>query len=89
MAIEPRTLDVRPILIAGGEPFGAIMEAVATLAPQQPLRLLATFKPVPLFAVMEGKGYRHAERALDGGDWEVLFSPQDAGAGGPTNEARP
>lgn len=89
MAIEPHTLDVRPILIAGGEPFGAIMEAVASLAPQQALRLLATFKPVPLFAVMEGKGYRHAERALEGGDWEVLFSPADAASGRATKELRP
>lgn len=75
MTVEPRTLDVRPILQAGGEPFGEIMQAVADLEPQQGLRLLASFKPVPLFAVMEQKGFRHEARPLDDGDWEVVFTP--------------
>ena len=78
MTVDPRTLDVRPILKAGGEPFGDIMQAVAALEPQQGLRLLASFKPVPLFAVMEQKGFRHAARPLDGGDWEVVFTPAGA-----------
>lgn len=78
MTVDPRTLDVRPILKAGGEPFSDIMQAVAALEPQQGLRLLASFKPVPLFAVMEQRGFRHAARPLDGGDWEVVFTPARA-----------
>jgi len=78
MTIDPRTLDVRPILQAGGEPFGEIMQAVASLERHQSLRLLATFKPVPLFAVMEQRGYRHVVQPLDGGDWEVIFSPVES-----------
>jgi uncharacterized protein (DUF2249 family) len=74
--LSPLTVDVRPILRAGGEPFAEIMTAVAGLAPGQALRLFATFKPVPLFAVMAGKGFDHQERAIDGGDWEVLFTPK-------------
>jgi uncharacterized protein (DUF2249 family) len=66
-------LDVRPILRAGGEPFGKIMEAVQTLAPDQGLRLYATFKPVPLFHVLGSKGFSYEANELDGGDWEVLF----------------
>ncbi|MBN9551471.1 MAG: DUF2249 domain-containing protein [Alphaproteobacteria bacterium] len=68
-------LDVRPVLRAGGEPFQKIMEAVAALAPGQGLRLLATFKPVPLFSVLGSKGFSHEERELEDGDWEVLFQP--------------
>lgn len=71
-------VDVRPILRAGGEPFSVIMSALEGLAPGQGLRLLATFKPVPLFAVMEKKGFAHAEQPLDGGEWEVLFTPSGA-----------
>lgn len=71
-------LDVRPILRSGGEPFGAIMAAVNQLRPGQRLRLLATFKPVPLFQVMARRGYDHAPQELDGGDWEVIFSPSAA-----------
>ena len=83
--ISPRTLDVRPILAAGGEPFADIMVAVAGLEYGQALRLIAPFKPVPLFAVMEKKGFSHTERALDGSDWEVLFKPGAT----PSTAARP
>lgn len=55
-------LDVRPILKSGGEPFQKIMETVALLAPGQGLRLLAPFKPVPLFGVLGSKGFSHEER---------------------------
>ena len=75
MTIAPQTLDVRPILKAGGEPFPQIMQAIAKLQAGQGLRLLATFKPEPLYAVMKNKGYSHSDKALDGGDWEVVFTP--------------
>lgn len=68
-------VDVRPILRAGGEPFGEIMQAIATLKPGEGLRLLATFKPTPLFHVLGSKGFSHEAKELDGGEWEVLFSP--------------
>ncbi len=78
MSIPPFDLDVRPILRDGGEPFGAIMEAVAGLAPGQSLRLLATFKPIPLFGVLGARGFEPTAREIGGGDWEVLFTPQAA-----------
>jgi len=68
-------LDVRPILAEGGEPFGAIMEAVAKLAPGQGLRLLAPFKPAPLFHVLGQRGFEPTAREIGGGDWEVTFRP--------------
>jgi hypothetical protein len=74
-------LDVRPILRAGGEPFEKIMQAVNTLPPGQGLRLFATFKPTPLLHVLGGSGFSHQARELEGGDWEVLFTPMDATAG--------
>ncbi len=83
---SPATLDVRPILAAGGEPFEEIMLAVASLSPGQGLRLLASFKPVPLFGLMSQRGYTHAEREIGGGDWEVTFSPA-ANGGAQTHTA--
>jgi uncharacterized protein (DUF2249 family) len=68
-------IDVRPVLRAGGEPFGEIMSAINSLQPGEGLRLLATFKPVPLFSVLGSKGFTYEAKELDGGDWEVLFSP--------------
>ncbi|MBN9244720.1 MAG: DUF2249 domain-containing protein [Mesorhizobium sp.] len=81
-------LDVRPILRDGGEPFSAIMEAVGALAPGQSLRLLATFKPLPLFQVLGARGFGAAAREIGGGDWEVIFTPQGAAAPEPP-AARP
>ncbi|TPJ54805.1 DUF2249 domain-containing protein [Mesorhizobium sp. B2-6-4] len=71
-------LDVRPILSEGGEPFGAIMEAVAALAPGQSLRLLASFKPIPLFQVLGARGFEPSAREIGNGDWEVIFTPVNA-----------
>lgn len=73
--MKPLDLDVRPILRAGGEPFGAIMSAVRELAPGQSLRLLAPFRPDPLFQVLARQGLANDARQVEGGDWEVLFSP--------------
>ena len=68
-------VDVRPTLRAGGEPFEQIMKAVNALKPGEGLRLLATFRPTPLFHVLGSKGFAHEAREIGGGDWEVLFSP--------------
>lgn len=68
-------LDVRPILAAGGEPFGRIMETVTSLGPDEGLRLLAPFRPVPLFGALASKGFTYQDREIGGGDWEVLFTP--------------
>lgn len=70
-------VDVRPILRAGGEPFSTIMATLGRLQPDEGLRLYATLKPIPLFGVMAEKGFVHSEKELDGGDWEVLFTPAE------------
>lgn len=75
MSIPHYDLDVRPILREGGEPFSVIMDAVGKLAPGQGLRLLATFKPVPLFHVLSARGFESAAREIGNGDWEVIFTP--------------
>lgn len=66
-------LDVRPILEAGGEPFGAIMNAVASTASDGAIRLRATFKPTPLFHVLGQQGWQHWIERGEGADWIVWF----------------
>jgi len=80
MSSEPFELDVRPVLRDGGEPFELIMQAIGKLAPGQAFRLLATFRPDPLFAVLGARGYAHAARELADGDWEIMFTPTNADA---------
>lgn len=87
MSVPHYDLDVRPILRSGGEPFSVIMEAVGKLAPGQGLRLLATFKPVPLFHALGARGFESSAREIGGGDWEVIFTPTGAAAEPPVNSA--
>lgn len=75
---EPLTLDVREELRRGGEPLPRIMETVRQLAPGQALRLLATFEPLPLYAVLGRKGFDHQAMRHNVEDWEVLFTPGTA-----------
>ena len=51
------TLDVRPMLAKGQEPFAAIMQAADALGPDQTLRLIAPFRPVPLIGVLRQRGF--------------------------------
>lgn len=86
-AVEPLTLDVREELRNGGEPLPRIMQTLRNLAPDQPLRLLATFEPLPLYAVLSKKGFGHSSKRVGEGDWEVLFTPGTATAPGPAPQA--
>jgi uncharacterized protein (DUF2249 family) len=66
-------LDVRDDIHLGREPFSRIMGTVSRLRPDEKLRLVAPFEPVPLFAVLARQGFSHSARQIDHGDWEVLF----------------
>ncbi len=86
MTRPTRDLDVRPLLAEGQEPFAAIMAATDALAPGESLRLIAPFRPVPLFGVMAKRGFIASDRALGGGDWEVIFSPACEEPSGPEGQ---
>jgi uncharacterized protein (DUF2249 family) len=68
------TLDVRAEIRAGVEPLSKILKTVGTLRDEQHLRVIAPFKPVPLFALLGRKGFNHRELPLGDGEWEVIFS---------------
>lgn len=67
------TVDARPIIAAGGEPFDTIMAAVAALADDEELIVLAPFEPVPLEGVLGSQGFTYDAADLGGGDWRVTF----------------
>lgn len=57
-----RVIDVREI---EGEPFEDIMTALDELGEDERLRLTAEFEPVPLYGVLEGKGFAHETSQVD------------------------
>jgi uncharacterized protein (DUF2249 family) len=74
------TIDVRPDIERGEEPFTKIMRAVSQLVPGQHLLLLVPFEPVPLYRVMAAHGFSHSEERAPSGHWEVLFEREDVAA---------
>ena len=76
MPAEPAVFDARPYQHRHEEPYAHIMRAVEQLQPGQALRLINTFDPRPLQAVMSARGFDFEVRELGPEHWEVLFTPQ-------------
>ncbi len=70
------TVDARPIIAAGEEPFDTIMAAVDALGEGEELVVLAPFEPVPLEGVLCSQGFSYQAEDLGGGNWRVSFMRQ-------------
>ncbi len=68
------TLDVRPIIAAGDEPFEQIMSTVGALGLDEELVIIAPFEPVPLEGVLGSQGFSFDAVEIGSGDWQVTFS---------------
>lgn len=68
-----KTLDVRPIIAQGGEPFSKIREMVDALAPNEGLSLIAPFLPSPLIEKLGSEGFQSRVERQIGGGWTVHF----------------
>ena len=53
------TLDVRPSLASGLDPFGLIMQTLSTMPRENTLLIINTFEPVPLINILKKKGFEH------------------------------
>ena len=71
--VNVTTLDVRPMLAAGEEPFDAIMTAAQGVGAGQVLELTAPFEPVPLYSVLGRLGFAYATEARPDGAFVVRF----------------
>jgi len=61
------TLDVRPILAGGTDPFKAIMSSLKEIDDKQTLLVINSFEPIPLLNKLKGMGYTYCvERPEDG-----------------------
>jgi uncharacterized protein (DUF2249 family) len=61
---EPVELDVRPVLAAKEDPLKVILKAAENLNPDQCLKLVNTFEPLPLITLLAKKGFSHATQRL-------------------------
>lgn len=65
-------LDVRPIINSGKDPFLEIMSAVKSLKEDEVFLLINSFEPIPLYTVLENKGYDHWTEKVDN-SFNVFF----------------
>lgn len=70
------TLDVRPELERGDEPFERIINTAVSIAPGGQLVLIAPFEPVPLYGVMQGYGFTHQTERRAADEWVITFARQ-------------
>jgi hypothetical protein len=66
-------LDVREMLLAGGEPRVAILAAADGLPDGHVLHLRTTFPPVPLLQLMHRRGFHHHTAMFGESDWSTWF----------------
>lgn len=64
-------LDVRELLLAGGQPYAAIISCVNQLAAGETLRVHTIFEPAPLVRKLEKRGFG-LQLAHAGADHYVL-----------------
>ncbi len=76
------TLDVRPILDSGIDPFNAIMDALKKLNPDtEQLQIINTFEPIPLLNIIKNKGYSYrTERPTAGEVHCYIYKDESASA---------
>jgi Uncharacterized conserved protein (DUF2249) len=71
--IKFKTLDVRPLLAQGTEPYSEIRRRVDALAPGAGVTIVAPFLPAPLIEKLKSEGFAsRVERRADGG-WAASF----------------
>ena len=74
-----KTLDVRPIIASGREPFPEIRSRIDQLGPNEGLTVVAPFLPSPLIEKLRTEGFQsRVERQNT--DWVTHFWHDDSGA---------
>lgn len=73
--------DARPILAAGEEPFDAIIAAADTIPEGGVLELTAPFQPLPLYPVMQRRGFAATTEQRAPDEWVVRFRQTGITAG--------
>lgn len=84
------TLDVRPILAAGTDPFEKINERLNGMDDAHTLLIINTFEPIPLLNILRKKGYNYmVERPEEGVVHSYVYKDEGLAAEADADEAAP
>jgi len=77
--IEKMTLDVRPILESGEDPFNKIMDTLKIMENEKALLIINSFEPIPLLNLLKDKGYSYqTTRPREGEVHTLLYKTHEA-----------
>ena len=71
--IKFKTMDVRPNLARGEEPFALIRSRVDTLTAGYGVTIIAPFMPAPLIELLKSEGFQSTAEHRHDGSWIVNF----------------
>lgn len=71
-----QTLDVRPVLAAGGHPLEAVQGAWIALAKGERLCVIAPFEPAPMMAMFSAQGVAVACRPMGDEEYHLMLGPK-------------
>lgn len=69
-----RTLDVRPLIARGEEPFTKIMATVRATGAGETFLLISPFIPAPLIEKLQSEGFSARPEHRSDGGWETRFT---------------
>jgi uncharacterized protein (DUF2249 family) len=70
------TLDVRPTIAAGADPFKEIMGAIKKMSGTETLEIINVFEPTPLIQILKGKGYKTWTDKVDEDEYHTYFKKE-------------
>ena len=73
-----RTLDVRPLLKSGKEPFSVIRSTVDSLKPDEGLLLITPFLPSPLIEILQNESFHARPQRMSDGSWQTCFTREQS-----------
>lgn len=68
-----RTLDVRPMIARGDEPFSKIMAVVQSTGPGDGFIIVSPFIPSPLIEKLQSEGFTIRPEHRADGSWHTVF----------------
>ena len=70
------TLDVRPTLEEGLDPFKDIMKKIKGLQQEETLKIINTFEPIPLIKILKEKGYKVWTEPINEQEYHTFFQKE-------------
>jgi len=68
------TLDVRPTIASGSDPFQQIMQAISILKEDETLKIINVFVPIPLINVLKGRGFKSWTNSISSNEHHTFFT---------------